>query len=386
MCDEVVTRGPWLTSDLSRHINQLELLAAFHALRSFAAGAVNISIHFFLDNSTAVSYINKCGGTRSRRLCVLAQQFCSFCESRNIYVTASHLPGAFIQQFIRNCRYSVPHSSRQQRLASRQRSFSSSVARLAGRHRSLRIRLERSTESIRGMVSPARGLGSKRLFTELGRAGRLRVPILCTNRPLFVEGNQRSSDNYVSLPTMAGSTLLPLVLEMVCDEVIILPQSSRLLTSARGEIHPMQESGLTLTAWRLSGVDWRCRVFRERKHSLVWVSCCCFRWFCFEVFGCPCFNYVVRLEVAPPFIRFFLVCFHYISFKGLKLCRLPCQRSHWLTLGFVIFLVYFEELIIIWMRRLLRPDRSHGVSSPSEALGLLVHVHGHSSRALGSGI
>ena len=95
MCDEVVTRGPWLTSDLSRHINQLELLAAFHALRSFAARAVNISIHFFLDNSTAVSYINKCGGTRSRRLCVLAQQFCSFCESRNIYVTASHLPGAF---------------------------------------------------------------------------------------------------------------------------------------------------------------------------------------------------------------------------------------------------------------------------------------------------
>lgn len=59
------------------------------------------------------------------------------------------------------------------------------------------------------MVSPARGLGNKLLFTELGRAGRLRVPTLCPNRPLLGEGNQRSSDNHVSLPTMAGSTLVP---------------------------------------------------------------------------------------------------------------------------------------------------------------------------------
>ena len=42
-------------------------------------------------------------------------------------------------------------------------------------------------------------------------------------------------------------------------------------------------------------------------------------------------------------------------------------------------------VLLMW-RRLLRPDRIHVVSSPSEALGLFVYVHSHSGRALGNGI
>ena len=67
--DGVCSRGPWTGSDRLRHINELELLAAFYALKSLTAQSANLEINLILDNSTAVSYINKRRGTRSRAVC-----------------------------------------------------------------------------------------------------------------------------------------------------------------------------------------------------------------------------------------------------------------------------------------------------------------------------
>jgi uncharacterized membrane protein YgcG len=60
-CNGVRTRGPWPVKDRARHINQLELMAAFHCLRSFANNASRSFIQLQLDNATAVAYINKRG-------------------------------------------------------------------------------------------------------------------------------------------------------------------------------------------------------------------------------------------------------------------------------------------------------------------------------------
>lgn len=46
-----------------------------------------------LDNSTAVCYINRDGGTKSAVLTALSRSFLSWCESRDISVYAFHLPG-----------------------------------------------------------------------------------------------------------------------------------------------------------------------------------------------------------------------------------------------------------------------------------------------------
>jgi hypothetical protein len=72
VCDGITTRGPWLKEDGSRHINELELMGALFALQTFTKDSANISVHLFLDNSTAVAYVNKCGGTRSGSLTAIA--------------------------------------------------------------------------------------------------------------------------------------------------------------------------------------------------------------------------------------------------------------------------------------------------------------------------
>ena len=93
-CEEITTRGPWILADKSRHINELELLGAFYALQVFTQHSSDISVQLYLDNSTAVSYINKCGGTRSKALCDLASCVINWCEFRNIQLSAFHLPGS----------------------------------------------------------------------------------------------------------------------------------------------------------------------------------------------------------------------------------------------------------------------------------------------------
>ena len=54
------------------HINMLELKAAFFALQAFLLQLKQQHIQFGIDNKTAVAYINKLGGTHSRRLTSLA--------------------------------------------------------------------------------------------------------------------------------------------------------------------------------------------------------------------------------------------------------------------------------------------------------------------------
>ena len=75
------------------HIDSLELTGALYAFKSFTKDAHGLSVRIYLDNSTAVCYINKGGGTKSDELTSVAKQFTEFCEERRLTVVAVHLPG-----------------------------------------------------------------------------------------------------------------------------------------------------------------------------------------------------------------------------------------------------------------------------------------------------
>ena len=60
---ELQTGGRWSLTETSHHINYLELLAAFLALQCFVKHSRGITVQMKLDNVTAVTYINKLGGT-----------------------------------------------------------------------------------------------------------------------------------------------------------------------------------------------------------------------------------------------------------------------------------------------------------------------------------
>lgn len=73
------------------HINYLELLAIFLALKGFAKDIKNSYILLRADNTTAISYINRMGGIQFPHLNTLSRQIWQWCEKRNIWLFASYI-------------------------------------------------------------------------------------------------------------------------------------------------------------------------------------------------------------------------------------------------------------------------------------------------------
>lgn len=83
----------WREEEMHLHISVLELKAVFHAVRAFLPHLTGQVVAVRSDNTTAVSYINRQGGTVSRTLCYLALELWILCIHHDIYLVATHVPG-----------------------------------------------------------------------------------------------------------------------------------------------------------------------------------------------------------------------------------------------------------------------------------------------------
>ena len=92
-CEGARTGGPWSSEERQWHINCLEALAAFHAVKCFVRDKKSITVLLRMDNTTAVAYVNKLGGTVSLRLNIIAKELWLWCMNRDITLVAEHLPG-----------------------------------------------------------------------------------------------------------------------------------------------------------------------------------------------------------------------------------------------------------------------------------------------------
>lgn len=74
------THGWWSEKEKKSHINQLELKAAFFGLQCFSSNDRNCEVLLRMDNTTAISYVNKVGGIRYPKLTELSREIWKFCE------------------------------------------------------------------------------------------------------------------------------------------------------------------------------------------------------------------------------------------------------------------------------------------------------------------
>ena len=89
------TGGLWTQKEKnSYHINELELMAAEMAIKTFTRERKPLSIHIFIDNTTALSYLVKMGGTKSQTLLTIAKRIWKYAIKRGITITASWIPSA----------------------------------------------------------------------------------------------------------------------------------------------------------------------------------------------------------------------------------------------------------------------------------------------------
>ncbi|XP_063984940.1 uncharacterized protein LOC135166543 [Diachasmimorpha longicaudata] len=93
-CNNVSAHGFWDEEEKNKHINYLELLAAFYALKCFAFDLFKCEILLRLDNTTAISYINRAGSVQFPHLSNLARSIWEWCKLGNLWIKASYISSA----------------------------------------------------------------------------------------------------------------------------------------------------------------------------------------------------------------------------------------------------------------------------------------------------
>ena len=86
--------GLWSPEEGSLSINHRELLAISKALSFFKDRLQSLRVGLFCDNTTAVSYLKKAGGTRSPTLNSMAQMILRECESLSIVLMPQFVAGS----------------------------------------------------------------------------------------------------------------------------------------------------------------------------------------------------------------------------------------------------------------------------------------------------
>ena len=82
------------SQDISRFsINHLELLAVLLAIRGFLHLLRDQSVSLFTDNTTALAYLHKEGGTRPSSLNAVAQGILRLCEANAVRLLPQFVPG-----------------------------------------------------------------------------------------------------------------------------------------------------------------------------------------------------------------------------------------------------------------------------------------------------
>lgn len=90
-CNDEKAYGFWKEDELFLHINELELIAAFFALKVFTKDMVDREILLRIDNMTAIACINRMGSVQYSHLYQVTKDIWQWCEKRRLYIFASYI-------------------------------------------------------------------------------------------------------------------------------------------------------------------------------------------------------------------------------------------------------------------------------------------------------
>lgn len=91
VCNGVKSHGWWDISQSNEHINVLELMAAYYAIRIFTSDLQSCSILLRIDNITAVSCINRLGSVKHKKLHEITKLIWKWCQEKDLWAFASYI-------------------------------------------------------------------------------------------------------------------------------------------------------------------------------------------------------------------------------------------------------------------------------------------------------
>ncbi|XP_048259405.1 uncharacterized protein LOC125384396 [Haliotis rufescens] len=267
VCNQDRTGGRWSLEESKFHINALELKAVLLALQCFCKSQSGMSLLVQVDNRTAVSYVNRQGGTKSHVLDTIAKEIWDFCLQRKITLEAQYLPGK--ENIIAD--WESRHFADSSEWLLNRKVFNQCNQRL-GPHL-IDLFASRLSHQLEKYVSwrpdpQATYIDAFRLEWK-GARGYAFPPFSMIGRCLWKVRRERAELTLIT-PVWQGQAWYPVLLEMSVECPILLPVWADLLESPQGQTHPLV--ALLLAAWRVSGIWSLQEAFRKKLPSFCHTS------------------------------------------------------------------------------------------------------------------
>ena len=88
------SQGLWTETKKQLHINALQVKVVMFAVKAYTTDKRNCHVQIKTDNTTAIAYVNKMGRTKSPDRIQITKDLGNYYMSREIMITAEHLPGS----------------------------------------------------------------------------------------------------------------------------------------------------------------------------------------------------------------------------------------------------------------------------------------------------
>ena len=250
-CKGVSIGGHWSPSEEQLHINALELLAATLAIKAFVKDKSNMAVLLQMDNRSSVAYINRLGGTKSTVLTELAKELWDWALPRKIHISAVHIPGTSNTRADIASRYWVDTSDWQL-----DKNIFKEITKRFGPF-DIDLFANRLNNQLPRYCSwkPDPGAVETDAFSIhwTNLKGYAFPPFSLIGKCL-AQIRAQSATIVIIAPVWQTQPWFALLLEMSISLPILLPPYKSLLTSPRGDIHPLVTNGsLHLAAWHVSG-------------------------------------------------------------------------------------------------------------------------------------
>lgn len=257
------TGGHWTAEEARNHINYLELLAIYLALKSFSSIINGQHVKVMVDNMTALSDVNHMGTSSSEKRNDLAKEIWLWCAQRNIWLTAVHIPGVENVEADKQSRRS--HSQLEWTL---DRTIFRDCINAAKVEPNIDLFASRINHQLQPYVSwhPDPGAVAIDAFH---LSWKQYVPYMFPPFSLISRVLQKIQQEKVQgiiiVPKWPTQTWWPVLMRMLVDNPVLLPKRKKLLflPSSPEKIHPLYPK-LELLMCHLSGDHLKAKEFRQK--------------------------------------------------------------------------------------------------------------------------
>ena len=263
-CGPTQTGGTWNVREADLDINIQELIAAELAIKTFTKSAKVKSIHIQIDNTAALSYLVKMGGTGNMTMNVITKRIWKYLVENNISLAAEWIPT--------HMNIWADWESRHCQDSSEWKLCPSIFHRICLRFGTPNLDLfaSRNCHQLQKYVSwkpDPQCLFADAFSQNWNQLKPYAFPPFCLiTRVLRKVFRDQVPQMTLITPLWSTQPWYPRLLEMSIQNPIILPRFQNLLKNPKQENHPLiRESNLTLVAWNISGLRSRQGEY-QRKH------------------------------------------------------------------------------------------------------------------------